>query len=184
MDRPRRRFRKQRNLISENKFVNNAAKNAVLNIGMSVKQINGPNDPPPVQNTITVTYKGYFIHNSAPTGTPVTVADIMAAVPGGSVTWNKVRVFKASIWGNATAANGWVGLRSSAGGSEIKTFRDYGVVGARRPAVHLRLDREIAEYYYDGTATSQILVAYGSTDQTSALIGFTCELVTGTNVTF
>lgn len=133
-------------------------------------RIQCPSHPPEVQNTVrgTKTVQFLTVVAAGSTGsTPVTVADVMGAVPGGLTYWAHVRVNLIRVWAPAIvynasgqAAGDSVVLRVDVANDGLDaptvSWSDSGTGGSQRPRVAYMLGlREQSSWF--GVASTQEL---------------------------
>jgi len=136
----------------------------------------GPVDPQPTKWTIEHNYLVRLVVSPAgSTDVPITPALLVAACPGGSTTWQQLRVQKISVYAPA-AADGYVrvtigsnlatGIVNPVGDGKI--FDDYGTQGAKRPQVHIIPNLALREFWWNDIATDEnpiFSVNHGSAGQ-------------------
>lgn len=109
----------------------------------------GTIDPKPVLTSLVMSYRAQIqvVLNTATPSHDVTLAEIMAKVPGGSTTWPKVRITHYEAWaGDAvgpTTGTPPLNLRlltttSEEFGGDNASFSDAGTFGSRRPHISVR----------------------------------------------
>jgi hypothetical protein len=123
-------------------------------------------EPPEVQTTVRVTKSVQLSVTSLDAGAPVTVADIAAAVPGGSTYWSRIRVQSVRVWGQSGTSTGSspaelkaltvaTALHSGAG-DPVVSWTDQGTLGQRRPFVGFQFGLLEQAHWY-GTADTAVL---------------------------
>jgi len=149
---------------------------ATTQMGLSSVLTRGPTDPQPVQYTIEHTYRTRLtVAPAGGTDVGVTMADLMASVPGGSTLWETARLDHISVFAPADVA-GYVRVRMAEDTATVepgqslsdgKTFEDYGTQGSLRPVVHIRPALSLRQRWFVTTfsAAPLFFVNHGSSGQ-------------------
>jgi hypothetical protein len=156
---------KQKSGRSSGKKTKQQTRDVVLSM-YAPHRIPCPTHPTEVQNTVRVVKAIQFNLSMAASTkpVPVTVADLMTAVPGGNTYWSRVRVNLIRLWAPTFANQASTGdsptLRVVSGDDGLNeppvSWSDNGTGGQQRPRIAFALGlREQAAWH--GVASNQLL---------------------------
>lgn len=129
--------------------------------GMDSRLVNGPNDPAQTSADIVVYHKFTLRVVTAADGQYIlTIPSLLPAIPGGNTVFDRIRIIKMSFYANATT-DSFIRYRQASGGStpyiiDSADFIDYGVQGARRPALHISPSFSVRESWQSLANTGEI----------------------------
>jgi hypothetical protein len=153
-----------------------------------------PSNPREVQNNVrgTKTVQFLVLTASAPSaGTPVTVADVMGAVPGGLTYWAHVRVNLIRAWAPAVVYNTSSGspsgdsvvLRVDCSNNDVNSptvsWSDSGTGGQQRPRVAFELGLREQSSWFSVASTTELfrLFVIPATGNTNVIVQANVELL-------
>jgi len=138
-------------------------------------RIQCPAHPPEVQNTVRGTKTVQFlkaIPTGSSTGVPVTIADVMGAVPGGLTYWAHARVNLIRVWAPAITYNissalpdgDSVFLRVDVANDGLDaptvSWTDSGTGGSQRPRVAYMLGLREQSSWFGVASTQELMRVY------------------------
>jgi len=152
------------------------------------RRVQVPSDPPTTESTIRVQKLLQFNFQVAAAGANLTVANVAAAIPGGTTYWNSIRIQKLQFWGpdyNAieTLTPGVPSMTvtvpsNSSWSQPPMQFADSGTGGQKRATIGYKLGLlDQARFFGPADTTTLATIKVNSTSTAAVVVQVSVELV-------